>query len=349
MKIVIGLLMVIVFVGCSSPQKVRNPELVKELRGYIRPNKAKYSVNEPISVNYWLNNVSGKKLSEQVVDGSKKKGQAFLSYTFNATSLDEKQNPLKLVKAGEPFHGLLELKPKEEKLFVTNEFIAEKKGSYLLTIDLNWRNGKKITFKPITLYVIKDKVKVGPLIAPDLEKALTQLTATDPVVRSQAKQVVKEYGAAATPHLVNLMGNRDPKLRAEAMFLLVQMKDISVPALLQGAQHFNREIRMRSIYALGEIGDERALPIFGNAVTKDPDKEVRLTCLRIISDTFIDKIAIPIMIQVLADPSLQIRQNTIKNLRDRTEKDFGYKADGDEKQRKETIEKWRNWWQQNNS
>ncbi len=335
------LLFLVLLQGCSLNETVKDTTIWYDLRGFIRPSKAKYKVNETIEVKYFIQNVTDLQLSEEVVDGSQDESKSFQEYRFNAVSQDG-QNHLQLKKPGKPLTGQLVLQPQKEKLFVANKFTATKPGSYLLTFDLRWKKNKNVVFKPITIYVLQEQTKKKE-IDPELEKALLQLTAEDPGIRARAKTKIRSYGEQVTPLLVKLMGHENTQLRSEAMYMLVSLESKAVPALLQGVRDKDREIRMRSIYALGQIGNEYTLPVLTQALEKDPDYEIRLTCLRMVSENFVDEIVIPLLIPRLNDKHTKVRTEAITILRRRTGKNFGYDPKESEKNRRDAIQRWKNW------
>jgi len=183
------LLVIILLLSCESNDLKRDPGLIYDLRGYIRPDSIKYPVGKTITVQYWLTNVTKKDIDEQIVIGSKKATQPFRGYNFNASSTGEKTTPLELKEAGNPYNGKLSLKPKEEKVFVENKFVATRPGSYLLSFRLHWRNSKRIPFKPVTIYITEEKVAKSTL-SPEIEKALAALTSKDNIERGKAGEVI---------------------------------------------------------------------------------------------------------------------------------------------------------------
>lgn len=183
-------------------------------------------------------------------------------------------------------------------------------------------------------------------IEPALEKAISQLNSADYRVRAKAKETIIRFGAKSAPPLVKLLDSTNVKLRSEAMFTLIALGEKAVPTLINASKHESREIRMRSIYSLGQIGSQNALPVMTHALLKDSDKEVRATALRVVSENFIDQIAVPLMILALADEDLQIRKEAIKNLRTRTSLKFDFVAEAEKKERTKAIERWKNWWKE---
>ena len=174
--------------------------------------------------------------------------------------------------------------------------------------------------------------------------ALSQLASSDYSVRAEARQAIKELGEKATRGLVLSLNDKDTRLREEAMFILVDMKYVAVPALIEGARHPDRETRLRSIYALGQIGDERGIPLMMNALLSDPDREIRSTVLRIVSDNMVDEIAVPVMIKALNDSLEEMRTEVFQALRKRTNPPVDFRPDSSLEERNKAIEQIKQWW-----
>ena len=329
--------------GCSSPQRIQDPTILPELRGYIRPKKTVYQVNEPIGVSYWLANVSENPIREKVLDGSKDDDIAFQGYSFNAFDQNDPNKHLTLSKVTPPFNGLLTLAPGEEKLFSQNSFTASSPGAYLLSFKLRWRDEKKIAFKPITIRIVSPK-KVEVRVDADLQQAISQLISEDYLVHSQARQKIIAMGARAVPFLIQSLNSDNSRLSFEAMHTLIAMKQTAVPALLVAARHSDRQTRFRAIYALGQIGDERALSVMQRALLTDPDQEIRSIVLRSIAENLADPIAIPMLIEALADVALEIRGLAIQALQKRTGRNFEFYASDSVNNRQKAIDKWKSWW-----
>jgi HEAT repeat protein len=216
---------------------------------------------------------------------------------------------------------------------------------YLLSFELQWRDSKKIAFKPVTILVQSTSVS-KPSIAPELQKTLLALASSDEKVKAKAKEELKNLGEKAAPYLVNLLNHENLKLRDEATFTLIAMQGVAVPSLLAGTAYLDRETRIRAIFALGQIGDQQAWPTLWRLLFSDPEKEIRSTILRFIAEHIEDAEAIPLMVKALRDTSPEIRAEALQALTKRTQVDLGFLPHGTPEERKKGIERWEQWWQQ---
>ncbi len=343
------LVLAVCLASCSSPQRLAelDPTALPELRGYIQPSKLGYQVGEKIVVEYWLANTTDKDVREEVADGSQEVGKPFQGYHFNATERQKKERHLVLQEAGMPFQGTLQIANGAKKLFVTNTFLAEEAGAYLLSFDLRWRDKKRIAFKPVTIGVQAVQAE-QPKRDPALEKTLLGLASADNHTRLQARDVIRKMGIEAAPLLIEMLAMDNVQLRMEAMLLLIALRQEAVPILLKHATHPDREARMRIIYALGEIGEVKALPALSNALLKDADTQIRFTALRAITKNFDDRIAIPLMIMALKDSERDIRAAAMEVLKTRTpaELKLSFPVDAPAEEREKAWKEWQEWWQQ---
>lgn len=315
------------------------------MRGQIRSDQTKYQTNQPITVGYWLTNVSEQVFQEEkVADGSQDAHIPFQSYYFNAASPDNKEQHLILEKAGKPFEGSLRLGSGEKQLFVTNIFKADHPGPYLLTFHMRWCNNKEIEFQPITIAIQAPPV-ISETADVELEKALGQLKFQDEKVRREAWGKIPQLGSKAIPKIVELLGDQNVALRAEAMQYLIDLQEEAIPSLLSHIAHNNREVRLRVVYILGEIGTIQSVIPLKDAAVKDPDKNIRVTALKAISSSFTEVIAIPVLILSLRDSEQEIRTLAIDELKKVTNSDLGFVVDAPLADREKAIEKWKDWWQ----
>lgn len=343
-KFFLGLVFFLFF-GCSSQPRLADPHLLSDLRGYVRPNKSTYELNETIEVNYCLTNVSDKPFQQEIVDASKDAQKPFQAYSFNAFAEKDKNVHLQLKEAQAPKEGPLELAVQEEKVFCKNTFQSLQSGVYHLSFVLQWTRDKKVDFKPVTI-VVKETgtgTATKEVHDPTLVQAIEELASSDYKVKLAAKEKLVSQGAKAAPLLIALFDSEKETLRSDAMFTVIVIGQDAIPALLQGAVHKQREIRMRSIYAIGQIGDARALIVLKNALLEDTEPQVRLTALRAVSETLADPLAIPLLIKALEDLALQIREEAIQSLKKRTSQDFNFSASGTLIERQKAIEEWKNW------
>ena len=85
----------------------------------------------------------------------------------------------------------------------------------------------------------------------------------DPLVRSDARNAVKNFKEATIPELINGLKNNNVQVRLDSISLLVEMKaTAAVEPLMQLVQLDKEgEVRGAAVKALGAIGDVRALPV----------------------------------------------------------------------------------------
>ena len=341
---------VLLCLGCNSTEekKVSNPKYFYNLNGYIKTNKEKYELGEEIVAEYVIQNGSGQLHQEPVTDGSKNIKEAFQSYSFNAASTQNQLDHLELKDVGKPLNGAISLKPQGEKVFVKNVFSASAAGKYRLTFDLYWKENKRILFKPVVIEVV-DANKVQEqaqqqTIDPQVRVVIRNLL--DPQLREQAEKEIIGYGAEGLIALVEAMGDSNSELRSEAMFFLIRIKDDydinPIRALAWGAAHENPEIRMRSIHVAGQIAPHEIIEIIKDRLINDPDKNVRITCIR-IAKPLTDIIAVQLMIFALNDKDVEVRKEVVKELRERTLENFGYDPEASDEERKPAVRKWREW------
>ncbi|WP_372368680.1 HEAT repeat domain-containing protein [Candidatus Uabimicrobium sp. HlEnr_7] len=344
------LLITLLCLGCSSsqPQKNDNPKYIYDLSGYVEANKEKYNIGEDIEVKYVIQNNRGKLHQEPVTNGSKKISEAFQSYGFNAASSKDQLVHLEVKDFGKPINGAISLKPKGKKVFVKNIFSSSQPGKYRLTFNLNWKENKQILFKPIVIEVVDNQKpqdnSTSESIDPQIRTSVRNLV--DPETREEAEKEIVSYEAKGLIAVVEAMGDNNSELRSEAMFFLIRIKDDyeidPIRALEWGALHENPEIRMRSIHVAGQIAPDEIIQIIKDRLVNDPDKNVRLTCLR-TAKPLTDIIAVQLMVFALNDREVEIRREVIKELKERTNENFGFDPEASEEERKSALQKWREW------
>ena len=343
-------LSLIIICSCTgtTTRTIKNPKYVSELRGYIKPNKKKYQIGEEVTVNYVISNVSSSLHQELVTDGSKNPKEAFSSYNFNAQASNGSLDHLELKDFGKPISGAISLKPRAEKTFVRNTFIASKAGKYLLSFTLDWRDNKGILFQPVAVEVIdpnaaKEVEEPSEKVNPQLLQYVRDLTSQDPDTKNAAKEAIIEYGDNGLVAVVEAMGDEDPTMRSAAMLFLIE--DVSfdaIPLLLTATKHEKAEIRMRSIYAIGEIDPSEAIPVLKDILINDSSKDVRLAAFQVVQ-VYADAIAVQLSIFALQDEDVEVRKAAITALKNRTERDFGYDPEGSKNDRRKSILAWQEW------
>jgi HEAT repeat protein len=91
-----------------------------------------------------------------------------------------------------------------------------------------------------------------------------------PSVRLQAAKALGRVGDAdAVPVLLKALRGADEQLSSQIFASLVRLGSLAVPALLQKSKSSSAHIRWNCMRALGEIHDQRALPILVNALQDD--------------------------------------------------------------------------------
>jgi HEAT repeats len=78
----------------------------------------------------------------------------------------------------------------------------------------------------------------------------------------------------------------------------------------------------------------------------DVDNHVRRTAIQIAGGLRLQQAVSP-LITYLSDPSDEVQKSSVEVLRKITGKDFGFKAKGSQKEKKDAIESWRFWWRDN--
>ena len=104
----------------------------------------------------------------------------------------------------------------------------------------------------------------------------------DSEVRWAAAQLLHNIRDPQLPLLLEKMmaEDPDPKLRARLTDLLKGREESArLGALVRGLQDFDKDVRIASLDALGEIGDP-SVASWVTALLKDPETEVRVAALR---------------------------------------------------------------------
>lgn len=334
--------------GCNSKVRKIDPDAVQEIRGYIKTDKRSYELNEPIKVQYILENATERTVTQTVQDASQDYKIPFQGYSFNALHQHDKMQHLELTDATDAFSGELELLPGANTIFCENTFKGTKEGLYTLSFDLRWAKGKKVVFTPINIQILPRTLTKEMLQEKDeeLEQALENLASEDAMTKAHAKEKILEKGSVAIPKLILLMGDDNVRLQGDATFLLIRMGKDAVPALKKACLSMNRDIRMRSIYALGQIGSPDAIIIYNHVIQKDPDDEIRANTLKFVAENLTDIVSIPLLIQGLSDPKLEIRKYVIQTLESFTGETFDYDPESPIEQREKAIARWKAWMQE---
>jgi hypothetical protein len=95
--------------------------------------------------------------------------------------------------------------------------------------------------------------------------------------RDKAADALIEMGEAAVEPLIEALGHRNGHIRANAAWVLGQLKDErSIEPLIKALKDGSSDVRAYAALALGKIGDDKAVPALKEAVN-DTDKDVSKT------------------------------------------------------------------------
>jgi len=118
----------------------------------------------------------------------------------------------------------------------------------------------------------KESIYTGPA-APYIEK----LGNSDSAVCDKAAEKLMDMGRAAVDALIVALKDRNGRIRANAAWVLGQIKDEkAVEPLIEAVRDGSSNVRSYAALALGKLGDKRAIPVL-NAAVNDTDRDVRLT------------------------------------------------------------------------
>jgi HEAT repeat protein len=101
-------------------------------------------------------------------------------------------------------------------------------------------------------------------------------------------------------HLANLQ-SPDQKVAAEAENRLIRFGEKAVEPLLATVDHEDPQVRFRAVWALGKIGDARALPAILR-LTEDPDERVAYDAVLALGELG-DPRAMPRLREIAAGPA----------------------------------------------
>lgn len=154
-----------------------------------------------------------------------------------------------------------------------------------------------------------------------------QLRARDAATRSNAACEIGKLGPAgafAVPALVAMLGDERRYLAGDinghdihstpaesAADALVEIGTPAVPALMKAVRDPDPDVRSRSVYALGRIGDPRAVDTLVRAM-RDRDRDVRLTAAIWTHQT--DEKLLDATIRALNDRDEAVRWEASKNM-----------------------------------
>ncbi|MEZ5975242.1 MAG: HEAT repeat domain-containing protein [Planctomycetota bacterium] len=109
--------------------------------------------------------------------------------------------------------------------------------------------------------------------------------------------------------------------------------------------HNQASVRLEAIYSLEQSHDARIcnylLPLLS-----DPDSLVRVATARILAEHNF-RLAVPGLIDCLEHADLAVRDGALTALRSITGRQFGFRAEGRETERRRPLQAWRDWWAEN--
>ena len=84
-------------------------------------------------------------------------------------------------------------------------------------------------------------------------------------------------------HLVTQLGGLDQRAALRAEGRLIHYGTLAVEALMEATASENPQVRFRAVWALGKIGDQRALALI-RALTNDPDARVAYDAATVLQE-----------------------------------------------------------------
>ncbi len=120
--------------------------------------------------------------------------------------------------------------------------------------------------------------------------------------------------------------------------------DESAPwfALTKNLTNSNPGLRLEALFSLEQTRDRRVCSYLVPLLT-DPDPLVRVACARVLKDHRY-RGAVPFLIGGLEDPVLTVRIGFLDALHVITKRQFGYRPDGRESERRRPLKDWQDWW-----
>jgi len=159
----------------------------------------------------------------------------------------------------------------------------------------------------------------------------------DPGVRPGTDIVVKlevERRVAEIPfmHGVELVTNLER---------LAAIGEPAVPQILEALKADDRLSRASACWVLGVMGDRRNI-LAVQELLDDREPSVRYQAAASLVELG-DGAGFPVLVDGLADPSLQARYKCFEALRDATGQDFGYEHDSTPTLRRDAVARWEDW------
>ncbi|MCA9001457.1 MAG: HEAT repeat domain-containing protein [Planctomycetes bacterium] len=113
-------------------------------------------------------------------------------------------------------------------------------------------------------------------------------------------------------------------------------------SLTKNLTNSNPGLRLEALFSLEQTRDRRICSYL-NPLLTDPDPLVRVACARVLKDHRY-RPAVPLLIEGLEDPVLAVREGFIDALQTITKRQFGYRPDGREADRRRPLKDWQDWW-----
>jgi quinoprotein glucose dehydrogenase len=127
----------------------------------------------------------------------------------------------------------------------------------------------------------------------------------DPLVAETRALLAEGMEKKDVDALIRLLGHRDLRVRQNAQFALAERA--AADALTKAVAGGPRPARLHALWALGQIGDTRALP----ALLRDADPELRANAAKILGDR---RAACDGLAALVRDPSLRVRFHALMAL-----------------------------------
>ena len=150
--------------------------------------------------------------------------------------------------------------------------------------------------------------KLRDLGAAAVEALVKSLKHEDAIIRSESAFVLGRLGRKdAVPPLIDVLGDIDPRARANAAYALGEISDArAVDPLVKALSDADALVRANVCFALGHVGDPRAAPDLVKALV-DPDENVRNFAASALGTTKEPKALPALAWSALNDPSDGVR------------------------------------------
>lgn len=124
----------------------------------------------------------------------------------------------------------------------------------------------------------------------------------------------KIHDAQALPYIVPFFKSKNPALREASVVTLRYLNQVVhfEPALALAKDEVD-EVRRAAILTLGHLSDEAVVPMLGEALTSDPDWQVRRNAAQSL-DLHATEQAIPALTSAMTDEHWQVRKFTARAL-----------------------------------